>query len=431
RAAEFRKFQIACEPRQVDAVITFASNAYRRPLSDSEREGLRALYQSLRKQDIPHEEVIRLLLARVLVSPGYLYKSERPAPGKDQRPVSGTELATRLSYFLWSSQPDEALRSLAESGRLNDPVILKEQVRRMLADGRARRLAVEFGLAWLHLNDFASLDEKSEKHFPTFLGVRADLNEEAVLMLSDLLQQDGSLLDLLSTDHTWLNENLAKHYGIPGVSGPEMRRVDGVAKYHRGGILGLGATMARQSGASRTSPILRGNWVSEVLLGEKLPRPPKGVPQLPEDEAAEKLTVRQITERHTADPKCSSCHARIDPFGYTLESFDAIGRWREQDLAGRPLDTVAKVANGIELRGVDGLRDYLLNTRRDAFVKQFCRKLLGFALGRSVQLSDEPLIVEIQAKLAANHWRVSIAIDSIVLSRQFREIRGRDAVFEE
>jgi hypothetical protein len=210
-----------------------------------------------------------------------------------------------------------------------------------------------------------------------------------------------------------------------------MRRVDGVAKYHRGGILGLGATMARQSGASRTSPILRGNWVSEVLLGEKLPRPPKGVPQLPEDEAAEKLTVRQITERHSTDPRCSSCHARIDPFGYTLESYDAIGRWREQDLAGRPLDTVARMAGGTELRGVDGLRDYLLNTRRDAFVKQFCRKLLGFALGRGVQLSDEPLIAEIQAKLAANNWRVTIAIDSIVQSRQFRDIRGRDAVVEE
>lgn len=431
RAAEFRRFQIDCEPRHVEAVIAFAGNAYRRPLNDGERDGLRRLYQSLRSQEVPHDETIRLLLARVLISPGFLYKSERPAPGAAQRPVSANELATRLSYFLWSSQPDAALRSAADSLRLNEPAVLLEQMRRMLADPRMRRLASEFGCAWLQVNGVDTLDEKSERHFPTFLALRGDLQEEAVRFLIDLIQGDRSLLNVIDADHTFLTETLARHYGIPGVNGPEWRRVDGVRKFHRGGVLGLGAALAKHSGASRTSPILRGNWISEVLLGEKLPRPPKGVPQLPDDEDAAKMTMREITERHTADPKCSGCHARIDPFGYTMESFDSIGRWRDHDLADRPLNTRVTVPDGTDLNGVDGLRGYLLDKRRDAYVRQFCRKLLGFALGRGVQISDGPLLTEMQTRLAANGYRVTTAIESIILSRQFREIRGRDAVFEE
>ncbi len=431
RAEEFRRYQVACEPKQLDGIIAFADQAYRRPLTDSERAGLRSLYQTLRTQEIPHEESIRLVLARVLVSPGFLYKAERPAPGKDQRAVSGSELATRLSYFLWSSQPDQELRSLAESGRLNEAEVLTAQVRRMLAEERAERLALEFGLAWLHLHGVDTLDEKSERHFPTFTALRGDLHEEAVRFLADLLQNNRSLLSVIDADHTFLNENLAKHYGIPGITGSEWRRVDGVRKHHRGGVLGLGAGLAKHAGASRTSPILRGNWIAEVLLGDKLPRPPKGVPQLPEDENAARMTMREITERHTADPNCSSCHARIDPYGYTMESFDPIGRWRDSDVPDKRLDTKVKVPDGSEIDGVEGLRAYLLGKRREAFVQQFCRKLLGFALGRGTQLSDEPLLTEMQAKLAANNYRVTIAIESIVQSRQFREIRGRDATVEE
>jgi len=431
RAEEFRHYQVTCEPRHLDGIIAFADQAYRRPLTDGERTGLRALYQTLRTQEIPHEEAIRLVLARVLVSPGYLYKTERPAPGKDQRAVSGSELATRLSYFLWSSQPDQELRSLAESDRLNDPTVLTTQVRRMLADKRAERLALEFGLAWLHLHGVDTLDEKSERHFPTFTALRGDLHEESLRFLADLLRQDRSLLSVIDADHTFINENLAKHYGIPGVAGSEWRRVDGVRKYHRGSVLGLGAGLAKHAGASRTSPILRGNWIAEVLLGDKLPRPPKGVPQLPEDGNAARMTMREITERHTADPNCSGCHARIDPYGYTMESFDPIGRWRDSDVPDKRLDTKVKVPDGSEIDGVEGLRAYLLGKRRDAFVQQFCRKLMGFALGRGTQLSDEPLLAEMQAKLAANQYRVSIAIEGIVHSRQFREIRGRDATVEE
>jgi hypothetical protein len=195
-------------------------------------------------------------------------------------------------------------------------------------------------------------------------------------------------------------------------------------------VLAQAAVLSRQSGASRTSPILRGNWVAEVLLGDKLPRPPKDVPPLPEGEAAEELTVRQLTEKHSSDPRCASCHVRIDPYGYALESYDAIGRRREHDLGNRVIDTRAKLIDGIEIDGLEGLREYILGRRREAFVHQFCKKLLGYALGRSALLSDQPLLAEMREHLKSNGYRVSAALETIVRSRQFREIRGRDAAAE-
>ena len=301
----------------------------------------------------------------------------------------------------------------------------------MLRDSRVRRLATEFACAWLHIYGFDELGEKSERHFPTFTSLRNDMYEESIRFFTDLFQRDGSVLNILDADYTYLNESLAKHYQIPGVSGSEWRRVDGVKKFARGGILAQATTLAKQSGASRTSPILRGNWISEVLLGEKLPRPPKDVPRLPEDEATEHLTVRELVEKHSSDPKCYGCHRRIDPYGYSLEGFDAIGRHRQRDLGDRPIDTRAKTMDGAEFQDIDGLRQYLLTKRRDAFLKQFCRKLLGYALGRGVQLSDEPLLKEMQAEFKANDYRVESAVAKIVLSRQFREIRGRDMASDE
>ena len=256
--------------------------------------------------------------------------------------------------------------------------------------------------------------------------------EESIRFFTDLFQSDASLLSLLGADHTFVNARLAGFYGIEGVEGGKWRRVEGIRQHGRGGILGLATTLAKQSGASRTSPILRGNWVSEVLLGEKLPRPPKEVPQLPADETeTDGLTVRQLVAKHTSVPLCASCHQRIDPFGFALEGFDAIGRRRDRDLAGRPVDTQTELPDGSEINGLTGLRDYLLETRRDAFLRQFYRKLLGYALGREVQLSDQPLLAEIEQRLARNDYRFSVAVDMIVQSRQFREIRGRQAQLAE
>jgi len=427
-AEEFRKRLVDAEPVQVEGAIRFADQAWRRPLTESEQLAMRDLYQTLRAKDVSHDDAVRLLLARVLTSPAFLYRGERAGQGSQSTPVSDWELATRLSYFLWSSAPDEELRTVAAAGNLRDDDTLIAQTRRMLQDGKVRRLATEFGCQWLHIRDLETLNEKSERHFPTFVGLRSAMQEEAVRFLIDMFQADRSVLSLLDADHTFMNTELAAHYGVTLPSGDlpsdQWQRVDGLRARGRGGILGFAATLAKQSGASRTSPILRGNWISEVVLGEKLPRPPKDVPILPE-EAPPGLTERQLIERHSSDAKCARCHDRIDHFGFALEGFDAIGRSRSQDDAGLPIDTLAKLPDGGELNGIEGLRSYLLEQRRDDFLRQFCRKLLGYALGRSVQLSDKPLLDEIRAELKSNDYRVGTVFERIVLSPQFREVRGR------
>lgn len=427
RAAAFRRQQTAAEPKHLQAVLEFADRAYRRSVTAVEKDELRALYAKLRRLELPHEEAVRLTLARVLVGPAFLYRTEKAAPpAVRQAPVSDAELASRLSYFLWSSQPDAELRGAAASGQLRTPAGMATQARRMLRDERVRRLATEFGASWLHIYGFDSLDEKSERHFPEFRGLRGAMYEESILFLTDLFQGNRPVMSLLDADHTFLNGPLATYYGIAGVNGESWRRVDGLRAHGRGGVLGLAATLAKQSGASRTSPILRGNWVAEVLLGDQLPRPPKDVPQLPDDEANLVLTMRELTEKHTSDARCAACHRRIDPYGYALEQFDAIGRRRSQDLGGRAIHTKTRVMDGTQIEGLEGLRQYLMTQGRDKFVRQFCRKLLGYALGRAVQLSDEPLLDVLQTTKG-----VGGVVDLIVQSKQFREIRSRGSVPEE
>lgn len=431
RAAEFRKLLADTQPAHVEGVMKFADKAYRRPLTDAEKDQLHGLYRKLREEEIPHDEAIRLAVARLLVAPAFLYRAEDTVPGNRHGPVNDWELATRLSYFLWSSTPDADLRKAADRRALHEPATLAAQTRRMLRDPRVRRLASEFAAAWLQVHDFDSLNEKSERHFPTFAGLRDPMYEEAIRFFTDLFQNDRSVLSMVDADYTFLNGPLAEHYGIPNVTGPEWRRVEGIRKYGRGGVLGFGAILAKESGASRTSPILRGNWVAEVLLGDRLPRPPKDVPKLPDEEGSETLTVRQLVEKHDSDPRCAGCHIHIDGFGFTLEAFDAIGRMRTNDLGGRPIETSAKVFDGTTVEGAEGLRAYLLNKKRDAVLAQFSRKLLGYALGRAVVLSDRPLLAEIQTQLKQNDYRFSAAVEAIVTSSQFRDIRGKDMAVDE
>ena len=424
RAAEFQQELLAAEPKHVDAVVRLAADAWRRPLKDGEADQLRALYQELRKQELPHDLAVRRLIARVLVSSAFLYRGEKAAAGEKAAPVNDWELATRLSFFLWSSAPDAELRALAASGKLHEPAVLAAQMRRMVKDAKSERLAREFGCQWLHVRDVATLDEKSERHFPTFVSLRGAMQEEAERFFADLFQQDRPVLSLINADHAFVNGPLARHYGLK-VTGEGWQRVDGVRAQGRGGVLAFAATLAKQSGASRTSPILRGNWLSEVLLGEKLPRPPKDVPVLPET-APQGLTERQLIEKHSSDPACARCHQRVDPFGFALEGFDAIGRARSKDAAGLDIDTRTVLPGGVAVDGLDGLRDYLLTRRQDDFLRQFSRKLLGYALGRAVQLSDKPLLDAMVARLKGGEGRVGGALEVIVLSSQFREVRGRD-----
>lgn len=400
-AAGFKQAQQDARSAQSQAVIQFASRAWRRPLSESEKASLLKFEPAM-------------MLTRVLTSPSFLYRAEK-IPQKTG-PVDAWELASRLSYFLWSSAPDEELRELAASGRILEADVMAGQIRRLLQSPKISRLATEFGCQWLHVRDVATLDEKSERHFPEFLGIRHSMQEEVVQFFIDLFQHDRSILSLLDADHTFVNEQLAAHYQID-IQGLGWRRVEGMRKLGRGGILGFAASLAKHSGASRTSAILRGTWVSEVVLGDKLPPPPKGVPVLPE-ESPEGLTERQLIERHTRDPNCASCHQRIDPYGFALEGFDAIGRVREAD-------TSTQLYDGTRIDGLDELRSYLLTTRRNDFVKQFCRKLLGYALGRACQLSDRPLLEQ----MSQSDLKTGTLTAMIVNSRQFREVRGNSESF--
>ena len=427
QAAAFRKELVDAESKQLEALVDFAFQSYRRPLRESEKKQIYELYNRLRKQEIPHDKAFRLTLARIFVGAPFLYKLEK-VPFQSSAEVSDWELASRLSYFLWSSQPDEKLRSIAADGNLQNSEMLVLQAKRMLADNRIRRLATEFACQWLHVYEFNLLEQKSQKYFPEFLPLRDDMYEETILFFTNLFQRDDSLLTLLNANHTFLNEKLATLYGVDGIKGETWQRVEEIQQHGRGGILGLATVLSKQSGASRTSPILRGNWISEVLLGEKLPRPPQNVPQLPTDEfTTDGLTVRQLVSKHTNDPSCSSCHERIDPFGFALEGFDTIGRLRETDLAGRPIDTKTILPDGSAIQGITGLRNYLLGKKLKNVIRQFCRKLLGYAIGRELQLSDEPLVSAIQKKLRKNNYHFSVAIEMIVQSRQFREIRGKNS----
>lgn len=428
RADEFEKDALSAEPKHLTALVEFASRAYRRPLQEKEKADLLALYQKLRKKGVSHDQAFRGTLTRVLVAPAYLFRIEKAPPGAKAGPIDDWELATRLSYFLWSSAPDTELRQLAASGKLRDSKVLADQTRRMLKEEHLRSLAIEFGTQWIHVRNFDTLKEKNEKLFPTFNpALRAAIYEESILFFLDLFQGDRPVTQILDADYTFLNDTLAKHYGIPGVAGPQWRRVDGVRKYGRGGILGLASVHAKQSGASRTSPVLRGNWVVETLLGEKLPRPPANVPIIPDEEGgADKRTTRQQVEKHVSNPSCAACHVRIDPYGFAFENFDAIGRWRVQESGGLPVDTKARLKDGTEFEGIDGLRNHLLTKKKDVVVRLFCQRLLGYALGRATTLSDTSLIDEMVAELGKNDGRLSAAVLTIVRSPQFRMIRGRE-----
>ncbi len=418
RAEAFEKDVEASWPRHVEALVEFAERAWRRPLGADEKASLPALYAQLRSKDMPHDEALRLVLARILVSPSFLFRIEEAGPGLEALPVSAWELASRLSYTLWASMPDAELRTLATAGLLHDPAVLAAQAARMLKDPRARGLAVEFAAQWLHVRGIRSSREKNETVFPTFdAPLRDALFEEAVLVFQDLFRNGRPVEEILEADFTYLNEKLAKHYGIPGVSGPQWRRVDGVRKHGRGGVLTLGAVLAQQSGASRTSPVLRGNWVVETMLGEKLPKPPANVPQLPEAEGVDGLSVREMTLRHTRVAECATCHVRIDPFGFALEGYDAIGRRRSGIV-----DTRVTLRDGTTFDGLEGLRGYLQGRQKD-FRKTFTRKLLGYTLGRSVTLSDQVLL----DSMDRDGLTLAEAVASIVQSPQFRRHRALEA----
>lgn len=402
-------------------LAAFATRAWRHPLSADETAQIGALYDAARARELDRESAGREVLVRVLVSPQFLFKLEDASqPGV--QPLNAWELATRLSYFIWASAPDEALRAAAADGSLLKPEILARETQRLLRDPRSSALAEEFAGQWLKFNGFEDKANIDPTKFPEFTPeLKRDMYREAVEFFTHLIREDRPVREIVGADYTYLNERLAKFYGVPGVTGEDFRQVK-VAEYQRGGVLGMGALLAKNSYPHRTSPVLRGSWLLTSILGTPTPPPPNNVPKL-DDSVSKASTLRERLERHRQDKACSVCHDRIDPLGFALEGFDPIGRTRTQDEAGLPIDNTGQMKGAPAFQGVNGLRTFL--TQHDAeFTNNFCRKLIGYALGRTILLTDKPLIESMRTDLAKSDDRLSTAILDIAKSRQFLNRRN-------
>jgi len=374
------------------------------------------------------ESGIQQGLARILVAPRFVFRVEEEpkgvAPGATYR-ISDVDLASRLSFFLWSSIPDEELLDLAAKGRLKDPVVLRAQVKRMLADPKSEALIENFAGQWLFLRELASVQTEA-KNFDDNL--RKSFQTETEMLFSTIVREDRSLIELLDADYTFVDERLARHYGIPNIHGSYFRRVSLPANSPRRGLLGEGSMLTITSVATRTSPVSRGKWILENLLGAPPPQPPPGVEvNLEADPKAEKpTTLRQRMEQHRRSPQCASCHRLMDPIGFSLENFDQVGTWRDQE-AGQPIDATGQLADGSPVKGIDDLRKAVLS-RSDAFMSTAARKMLIYALGRPLSYQDMPTVRVIVRKTAADKNRFSSLILGVIESAPFQmRIKKPDA----
>jgi mono/diheme cytochrome c family protein len=416
------------EPAHLRALADFASRAYRRPLTPDERTQLQTFYSEARgRYALDHEAAIREAIALILTSPKFSYRFDLLDKREGVQPLSDADLANRLSYFLWASMPDKELLQHAAAGNLRKPEVIKAQAKRMMRDPRIRALAVEFGANWLDFRDFKQIGTVDRDRFPAFTdGLRDAMFEEPVRFLLDVIGKNRSILDFLYARDTFVNPPLAKHYGMPLVRGDDnvWVHVPDADKYGRGGMLPMAAFLTKNAPGLRTSPVKRGYWVATKILGEQIPPPPAVVPELPADESKMDLPLRQMLERHRTNPSCAACHARFDGFGVALEGFDPVGKQRKIDLGGRAVDAHANFPGGVDGEGVQGIRQFVRGHREAAFVRGFTGKLLAYALGRSLAISDDLLIEEIGRKLAADGYRFENIIESIVTSRQFLHKKG-------
>jgi hypothetical protein len=411
-------------------ISTLARRAYRRPVTDADLEILLSFYQKGRNKgsfDAGIETALRL----ILTDPKFLYRIESdPAnavPGTINK-ISDLELASRLSFFLWSSIPDDELLTVAThgtaQGKLKDPVVLQAQVKRMLADPKAEALVTNFASEWLFLRNLQSVNPAGED-FPNFdENLKQAFRSETEMFVGSVFREDRNVMDLLTANYTFVNERLAKHYGIPNIYGSQFRRVT-VAEDARRGLLGQGSILTVTSYPTRTSPVLRGKWILENIMGTPPPAPPPNVPALKEnDEGGKITTVRERLEEHRKNPACATCHRVMDPLGFSLDNFDAIGQWRSKE-AGLPIDASGQLADGTKINGVVDLRKALL-AHPERFVGTMTEKLMTYALGRGLEYYDMPVVRSITRGAAGNDYRFSSIVMGIVKSTAFQMRRARE-----
>ena len=406
----------------------FARRAYRRPVSDADLQPLLAIFDTGRSGGF--DTGIQQAVERALVSPQFLFRIERDPstlPPNGVYRLSDIELASRLSFFLWSSIPDDELLNMAVAGKLKDPAVLDQQVRRMLADARSESLATNFAAQWLFLRDVET-KTPSPRFFPDFdLSLTGDFQRETELFLHSVFREDRSVLDLLRANYTFVNERLARHYGIRNVFGTNFRRITYADDSARRGLLGHGSVLMLTSYANRTSPVLRGKYVLSNLLGAPPPPPPPNIPALVTEEAdsGKRLSMRESMAQHRTNPVCANCHARMDPIGFALDNFDAVGKWRTADESGTPIDGSGLFPDGTKFDGVAGLRELLLR-RPDQFVGTLTENLLTYSLGRSLAHFDAPTVRAIVREAAPGDYRFSSLVTGIVKSTPFRMRRKAD-----
>jgi mono/diheme cytochrome c family protein len=402
------------------AILTdLARRAYRRPVTAEDRDQLMALYEAGREEGGSFDAGIEQALRLILASPKFLFRVETPpaAAGGVER-VSDLELASRLSFFLWSSIPDDELLTLAERGRLAEPAVLQAQVERMLRDPKSRALVDSFAAQWLRLRNLRS-HSPIARDFPNFDNeLREAFRIETERFFESIVREDRSVLDLLNADYTYVNERLARHYGIPNVYGSHFRRVT-VTQEARRGLLGHGSILTVTSYPNRTSPVLRGKWVLENILGTPPPAPPPNVPDLEDNHPGQEArSLRARLEAHRRNPTCASCHRVMDPLGLALENFDGLGQWREKEPGGA-IDPTGQLADGTPIDGPVALRKGVL-ARPEMFARTLTEKLMTYGLGRGIELEDRPLVRAVAREAAARDYRWSAIVLGIVRSAPFQ-----------
>ncbi len=400
--------------------------AFRRPVRAEEAAPYLTLFQAAQKQGQSFEESVFFSLRAALVSPLFLFRVEPPNRGAGDRPLDQYALASRLSYFLWGSMPDEMLFDIAAAGKLQDPKVLKELVRRMIRNDRSLGFAQRFTEQWLRTRELGTEKVPDAKLFPTYAAdeeLRSDIRFEPILFFREILLRDLPLWNLLTSKHTIGTGNLAKHYGVKlpvrQAATKQPQWVDLPEGSRRGGLLGMSAVLAVSSYPYRTSPVLRGAWILDSILGTPPPPPPPNVPALEEAHgAATPKTVRERLTKHRENPVCAGCHSRIDGLGFALENYDAIGRWRDED-AGKPVDASGELADGTKFEGPEQMKAMLLE-KKDLFIRNLTAKMLGYAMGRGLTLKDSCTVDDIVAQLRENDYSAQTLVEAIVLSAPFR-----------